>query len=235
MSLTQYLNVLPDLLNPVMEVTVDGRRLMEGDFVSPNPQILVRLWDENEFHFKDNLEGMRILLTYPCEEDDCEPMTIDLTGEDVKWNAATADEPFRIEFNPKSLPDGYYVLQVESMDASSNSAGVDPYRIGFNIEQDVLVNIAAPYPNPFANEINFTVVVSGSSAPEYLAIQLVDVNGKLLREISPDDVIVGTNRWSWDGTDQYGNTLPKGVYICKIAAQMEGKEYSKISRIVLLR
>ncbi len=64
--------------NPVLDVTVDGRRLMEGDYVSTNPMILVKLWDENEYNFKDNLEGMRILLTYPCEDDDCEPVTIRL-------------------------------------------------------------------------------------------------------------------------------------------------------------
>ncbi len=118
---------------------------------------------------------------------------------------------------------------------SGNPAGVAPYKIGFNVEADVLVNIAAPYPNPFSHLINFIVVVSGNSAPEYLAIQLVDVNGKLLREISPADVIVGTNQWSWDGTDQYGNTLPKGVYICKTTVRMRGKDYGRTSKIVLLR
>lgn len=235
MSFMQYLNVIPDQYHPVLEVTVDGRRLMEGDYVSTDPEIVVRLWDENKFSFKDDPEGMRILLTYPCEEEDCEPVTIDLSSEDVKWYPATADQPFRIDFRPKSLPDGYYLLHVEAVDVIGNAAGVEPYKIGFNVEADVLVNIATPYPNPFSSLINFTVVVSGNSAPEYLAIQLVDVNGKLLHEITPANVIVGTNRWSWDGTDQYGNILPKGIYICKTTVRMQGKDYNRTSKIVLLR
>jgi hypothetical protein len=235
MSLVGHLNVEADGFNPVLEVTIDGRRVIDGDFVSPDPVILVNVWDENSNLLKGDPAGMKILLAYPCEDDDCDPVTIDLSGEQIVWYPATSTIPFRMEFRPTSLPDGRYRLHVEGADASGNTSGVVPYEISFNVQAEETVSILPPYPNPFSYEVNFTVVLTGDELPEQMLLQISDVNGKVVREFFPDHVNVGTNVWVWDGTDQNGNTLSKGLYFYKANLVINGKQHQKVSKIVLMK
>lgn len=235
LSLVNYLNVESDGLRPVLDVTVDNRKLIEGDFVSPNPEILITVWDENKNLFKQDPSGMKVLLTYPCDEDACEPLEINLSSPEVTWSPATADTPFRLSFKPSTLTDGYYILQVEAADAIGNPSGDEPYRIGFNVEDDPSVKIQPPYPNPFSSEVHLSIVISGKNAPEQALLQVIDINGKILQEITNSEMTVGTNQWTWDGTDRNGNILPKGVYIYKMQLVVAGKEYHQAGKIVLLR
>src|SRR5690606_36214287 len=50
--LNSYLNVQGDVFNPVLEVTIDGRFVTNGDYVSSYPVIVGRLWDENSILLK---------------------------------------------------------------------------------------------------------------------------------------------------------------------------------------
>jgi hypothetical protein len=235
MSLVNYLNVEVDAFDPVLDVTVDGRRLADGDFVSVNPLIVISVWDENNNLLKTDLDGMKILLTYPCGDDDCDPIEIDLGGNEIKWYPATATTPFKIEFRPVALPEGHYVLHVEAADASGNPSGTVPYEISFNVKEDITVAIQPPYPNPFFNEVYLRVVMTGDVLPEQLQLEITDVNGKSIREFLPREVHIGANEWVWDGTDESGNTVPKGVYFYKAFFVLNGKDYLKINKIILLK
>src|SRR5690606_35653276 len=64
--LDKRVNVLADVLGPVLDVTFDGRYILNNDFVSVNPVIKVRVWDENPFIRKTDTLGIRIFLAYPC-------------------------------------------------------------------------------------------------------------------------------------------------------------------------
>jgi hypothetical protein len=234
-ALMNYLNVQPDAFNPVLDVSIDGRHLVNGDFVSPDPLMVVRLWDENRSLKKINTEGMRIFLTYPCDTDDCDPELIDLTAEEIKWFPATDTSDFKIEFRPATLPEGTYTLRVEGADARGNSSGTAPYEVDFVVKEETTVAVLPPYPNPFNTEVYFTVVLSGSALPSGVSMQIVDVTGKLVRQFSPGDIHIGTNEWRWDGTDHAGNILPKGVYIYKLFFAVGSKEIQRNGKVVLVR
>ncbi|SKC88676.1 putative type IX secretion system sortase PorU2 [Ohtaekwangia koreensis] len=238
LSLTDYLNVTLDEFAPVLDVTIDDRHVLNGDFVSSNPFILVRVWDENKKNFKHDLEGMKVYLTYPCEEEDCSPTPIDLTSAEVTWYPATETSDFRIEFKPTNLPEGKYTLRVEASDARNNSSGADPYLIDFVVSKETSITVSEPYPNPSASEFYFRIIMSGESLPENFNLELVDVNGKLLHAFSQDDIAdfhIGVNNLKWDGTDLNGNTMPDGVYIYKLQLNLNGSQITREGKLVLLK
>ncbi len=238
LSLPDYLTVTVDGFDPVLDVTIDDRHVLNGDFVSSNPFILIRVWDENKKNFKQDLQGMKVYLTYPCEDETCTPSTVDLSASDVTWYPATATSDFRIEFKPVNLPVGKYTLRVEAADARNNASGADPYLVDFVVSDETSVTISEPYPNPSASDFTFRVILSGQYIPENFNLELVDVNGKLLHAFSQEDANdfhIGVNYLKWDGTDLQGNVLPNGVYIYKMQLSVNGNQVIREGKLVLVR
>jgi len=236
-ALHDYLNVEFDRFNPVLDVTVDSRHLINGDFVSSNPLIVVTLWDENTTLLKTTTDGMKLYLTPFCEDEPCPLNPIDLEGPEVDWFPATADADFRIEFRPENLPAGTYVLRVEAADARMNGSEARAYEILFAVSDESEISIAAPYPNPFRDEICFKVVVSGDVLPTSLNLHITDVNGRMVQTITKgeSDFHTGTNLIRWDGNSAGGASLSSGMYVYSVIMSVGGAQQRQQGKLVLIR
>jgi hypothetical protein len=226
LKLPDQLHVEGDGFNPVMEVALDGRVLADGDFVSPNPEIRIRLWDENRNLLKTDTSGVRIFLEYPCESGNCtgNPVLY-FSRDDIAWYPATDSSDFAVIFTPQDLPEGTYRLTVEAGDAAGNMPGTDAYTITFLVSYESSVVLLAPYPNPSPSSTLFTVVISGQEPPDYFGIRIYNMDGRLVREIHrSDDMFVGTNEIIWDGMSDSGAYLPGGVYPYRIVLRRDGSE-----------
>lgn len=233
-----YLNVLIDSYNPVLDVTVDGRHLLNGDFVSSNPLIKTQIWDENIYVLKTDTAGVRVFLTYPCSEATCQATRILLTQSDVIWHPATDTSPFTVEFTPGNLADGEYKLRIEAVDARGNSSGVASYEITFQVNSEPTLVISDPYPNPFTDAAYVKLVISGSNLPERLEWRIINSNGQLQSQFETEDfkdLHIGTNELAWKGTDLNGNLLPGGMYIYTLKLTLEGKQTTRMGKLVLIR
>jgi len=234
---TSYLKVMADHFNPVMEVTIDGRQVVNGDFVSHSPVILVNLWDENRSLLKIDTEGMRVFLTYPCDQEECSPTLIDLNGDEVVWQAATATSDFTITFRPTNLNDGNYTLRVEAADKRGNSSGIVPYEVDFVVQHEAMITVLPPRPNPFAVEVNFPIVITGETVPDDFTLHIMDVNGKLLRTITQSEIDfhIGINQVTWNGANASGDRMPGGLYIYKLVVATGAERVSRNGKVVLVR
>jgi hypothetical protein len=237
-ELREHLDVQPDMFNPVLDVTIDGRHTLNNDFVSSNPFIVIKVWDENSHSLKPTIDGIQIFLTYPCDTEDCPVTTIDLSSSVVKWYAATDTSDFRVEFRPTNLPDGKYTLRVEAADATGNESGAESYTINFVVKNETSVLISEPHPNPFAVDTYITITVSGNKLPETYELQIVDLSGKLIRMMGQEElpaIFIGTNTLTWNGRDSAGNVIVNGMYLFKLSLTMDGQQIEKRGKIVLSR
>ena len=208
------LEVAADVFRPVVEVTFDGRTLADGDFVSANPEIVLRLWDDNPFQLKTDTTGIRMFLEYPCPTGSCDDdPSVYFSRDEVQWSSATATSDFLVRFTPTDLPDGEYRFSVSLEDAAGNPAGFEPYSITFRVQREPSVLMLAPFPNPSSGSVMFTLVVSGEDPPEAVEITILSVEGRQLRHLAPRQVFVGTNEIIWDGTQDSGQPLPDGLYL----------------------
>jgi hypothetical protein len=66
--LTVPFSVNVDKLNPVMEVTFDGQRIMDGEIVSPTPLVVIRLKDENKVLIRKDTTGILLYMKRPGSE-----------------------------------------------------------------------------------------------------------------------------------------------------------------------
>ena len=224
-NFTDYLLISSDNINPILEVTVDGEFIMDGDIVSPSPMITLRMKDENGTLFKEDTLGVNIYLN----EKEQVPTRISFSSPDVVWNPATAESDFTVEYQPQSLADGVYVLRAEAADASGNPSGSEPYSVNFEIVNESQITNFFPYPNPFSSRTQFVFTLTGSEIPDEIIIQIMTVNGTVVREITQDEmgpIKIGHNRteYAWDGHDEYGDQLANGVYLYKVKIFNNGNE-----------
>ena len=235
-ELPSYLEVQGDHTNPVLEVTVDGRYLSDGDFVSANPVIKVILRDNNHVLQLNDTTYLNLLLTYPCNSSKCPKTRINFSDSDVKWQVT--DGALVVEFTPKDLPEGTYVLYADGHDVSGNPSGPEPYEMSFVVDHNPGLIFIDPYPNPSMYGFNFDFDVVGEDAPQEFKLTIIDRNGRDVAHFTGDDgpsLRVGINQLHWTGLDSNGNRLAEGLYFYVLVVKTSDHEYKNSGRIMIVR
>ncbi|MBX7125148.1 MAG: hypothetical protein K1X47_05610 [Cyclobacteriaceae bacterium] len=230
-DLPSYLHVDRYANQPVLDVLFDGRYILDGEIVSPDPAITIRLKDGNRYLFKTDTTGMSLFLTSPGT---VVATPVYFRRADVKWFPASTQSDFRIEFNPKSLADGIHTLQVKLSDASGNTTGSQPFTSRFEVVNESAITNFYPYPNPFSTHTRFVFTLTGTQVPDQIRIQIMTVSGKVVREITQDElgpVHVGNNisNYAWDGRDEFGDQLANGVYLYRVVVKSNGSDLGRRS------
>ena len=223
----QFLIVNADMLNPILEVTVDGSFIMDGDIVAPTPLIAIRLKDENRVLLKEDTTGVNLYLNRQCES--CTAVRVNFSSPNVVWTPATEDDDFKVEYQPEQLTDGIYTLKAEAADASGNPSGTAPYAVSFEVINESQITNFFPYPNPFSSRTQFVFTLTGNDIPDDIIIQIMTVNGTVVREITKEEIgpiKIGNNKteYAWDGRDEYGDQLANGVYLYRVKIYTNGRE-----------
>lgn len=226
LKIGQVSHISRDSLHPLLDVTVDGRYLLDGELVSPSPRIVIRMRDENQLLRKTDTVGIQLLFKAPCEG--CDLERIAFTDPRVVWTPASSDQDFRVEFQPQDLSDGQYALRVQVSDATGNDSGEEPYQINFRVVNEASVTRFYPYPNPFSTACRFVFTLTGATVPDEIKIQVMTVTGKVVREITQEElgpIHIGNNltEFAWDGTDTWGQKLANGVYLYRVTVKSAGE------------
>ena len=234
-NLPGYLIVQPDKTNPALDVTIDGRNIRNGEFVSSNPLIQLTVKDENPFMLITDPKNIKIFLRYPCN---CDPLIPILNNDSVKWYPATITTDFRVDFTPINLMDGEYVLSVEASDVSGNLSGADPYEISFNVKSETTLNFNGVYPNPSSIGFFFNFELSGNILPEEFLLEVFSPAGQLVTRFGIEDVqrfYIGTNEIIWNGMDTTGKLLTNGVYLYRLRIKTGEIDSINTGKLVWLR
>jgi flagellar hook assembly protein FlgD len=139
----------------------------------------------------------------------------------------------RVIYRPEQLADGDYQLSVMGRDASGNNSGNDEYRIEFKVINKSMITNVMNYPNPFTTSTRFVFTLTGTKIPDVFTIQILTITGKVVREITKDElgpINIGRNisQYAWDGTDEYGDRLANGVYMYRVIMKINGKSIDRL-------
>ncbi|MEO1253691.1 MAG: C25 family cysteine peptidase, partial [Bacteroidota bacterium] len=229
-TLANLIEVNPDETNPVLDVTFDGYHILDGDIVSPDPNIVVQMRDDNPFISKNDTTGINISLKPP--GDGSQFQRINFSDPRMNYTQATGNQDFQIEYQPGPLEDGIYGLRVQAEDESGNRAGEEPYEITFEVISESTVTHFYPYPNPFSTSCRFVFTLTGSEIPDEVKIQIMTVSGRVVREITQDEIgpiRIGNNitEYAWDGRDEFGDQLANGVYFYRVFLNSNGESLER--------
>jgi hypothetical protein len=219
-----------DITNPLMDVTFDGVRIMNGDIVSAKPHILVNLKDENRFLALNDTAAFKVFLKRPSDPTDIQ---VFFGSNELKFTPAQLPgNSCKIEYDPVLPEDGKHVLIVQAKDRSDNQSGAIDYRITFEVVNKPTITQVVNYPNPFTTSTRFVFNLTGSEVPDVFNIQIMTITGKIVKTIMRDELgplHVGRNitEYAWDGRDDFGDRLANGVYLYKVQTKLNGQSIER--------
>jgi flagellar hook assembly protein FlgD len=88
--------------------------------------------------------------------------------------------------------------------------------------------LRAPHPNPFNPLTNLAFELEHEGV---VRLDVLDVNGELVRRLVDERLEAGQHASRWDGRDRAGRRVASGVYVVRLRAA--GREQTR--RIVLLK
>lgn len=213
-----------DVTNPLLDVTFDGVRILNGDIVSAKPDILIALKDENKFLALNDTGSYAVSIMRPGQS----TMQRLYFAKDLEFTPGTLPKnSSSIHYRPNFAVDGKYTLVVQAYDRSSNVSGAQDYRTEFLIDSKPSITQVMNYPNPFTTSTRFVFTLTGSEVPEIFTIQIMTISGKMVREITRGELgnlHIGRNitEYAWDGKDNYGDRLANGVYLYRVITRLNG-------------
>jgi hypothetical protein len=223
-----------DNTNPLLDVTFDGVHILNKDIVSAKPSILIKLTDESKYLPLSDTSSIKVQVLYPGE---ITPRNY-VFGDSLRFIPADLSKGTNVasvQFLPSFSPaggEGVYTLIVSGKDGSGNVAGSLSYRVSFTVINKEMISNLLNYPNPFTTSTAFVFTITGSQIPQNMRIQILTITGKVVREITQNElgpIHVGTNitQYKWDGTDKYGQKLANGVYLYRVLTNLNGKSLEK--------
>jgi hypothetical protein len=224
-SASRSVYVQADTIQPVLRLTVDGKTISDGDFVAPEPEIVVRVEDNAPFSLADTTR-------------------IDVLLDDVRLPFGGVESPLqllpggseeggreraRVVIRPQ-LEEGEHTLTVMARDLRGNLA---TKRVEFVVSSRFDLREVMNYPNPFSTSTSFTYRLSQPA--DQVTIRIYTISGKLIHRIDGAPNSADFNMVEWDGRDRDGDLLANGVYLYKITARRGNEMAEFIGRIAILR
>lgn len=222
-----------DVQNPILDVTFDGMHILDGDIVSARPEILVSLDDENTIRLLDSPQdtaNFKVFLIAPGEDEGVRVWFREGADEVMQFVPASGPQNVaRIYYRPRFDLDGTYCLVVQANDLSHNLSGDNDYKVCFEVINHSTITEVLNYPNPFTTSTRFVFTVTGSEPPTDMRIQILTVTGRVVREVNSAELgplRVGRNitEFAWDGTDEFGDRLARGVYLYRVIARIRDQD-----------
>jgi len=221
-----------DIQNPVLDVTFDGIHILDGDIVSSRPEIQVTLDDENQTLLINEPTDTALFKVFLTDPSGAMNRIYFRLGTQEILQFVPADGPDNISkifYRPVFTQDGKYEITVRATDKSRNNSGDRDNSIHFEVIDHPTISEVLNYPNPFTTSTRFVFTLTGHEVPTAMRIQIMTVTGRVVRDIPMTELgplHIGRNitEFAWDGTDQFGDRLARGVYLYRVLAQLHGED-----------
>lgn len=220
-----------DNLGPELKIYLNDDSFVDGSIASSSPLLVVEAFDDYGINTVGN--GIGHDITAVLDGNTGSPIVL---NEYYKSNLDSY-QTGKLQYTLRNLAVGSHTLDVKIWDVNNNSSTI---RLEFIVteNQDVELDHVLNYPNPFTTHTTFMYEHNQSCSSLETQINIYTVSGRLVKTINQ---LVPTSGFrvegiSWDGKDDFGDQLAKGVYVYQLKVTMpDGKKAQKMEKLVLLR
>jgi Peptidase family C25 len=215
---------------PVMKAFLNDEKFVDGGLTNASPVLLVNLSDSSGI----NTVGVGIGHDITATLDNNNRNIFVLN--DFYEAALNSYQRGSIRFQLPALSEGPHTLTIKAWDVANNSA---TYTLSFYVAADgeLRLDHVLNYPNPFTTRTNFWFEHNRPRQNLDVLLQIYTVTGRIIKS-SRYTINTPGNRSSeieWDGKDDFGNNVGRGVYIYRILVKTsDGKSAGKLEKLVIL-
>ncbi|ARN71883.1 flagellar hook capping protein, Fjo24 [Nonlabens tegetincola] len=223
-------NAANDDMPPQMQLYMNDTNFVNGGVTDSNPFLLALLSDDSGINTSS---GIGHDITAVLDGDDANPFILnDYYEADV--DSFTSGQVY---FPLRDIEPGLHTLEVCAWDVYNNSVCEE---IQFLVSENEGIELTRVlnYPNPFTNYTEFWFNHNRPFEPLDVQVQVLTVTGKVVWTKNQTITTSGftSREITWDGRDDFGQRLGKGVYIYKITVNstLTNQSASKIEKLVLI-
>ena len=227
-------NAPEDNTGPVITLYMNDENFVTGGITNESPTLLAKLEDANGIN---TASGIGHDIVAIIDGDETNPVILN----DYYQTEVDDYTKGSLSFLFRDLEPGLHTLTLKAWDVYNNSSIAEIQFVVYDEDQSLVINNVLNYPNPFVNYTEFWFN-HNSSEPLDVSIQIFTVSGKLVRTLNGQTTggIKATSSLSrdivWDGRDDFGDKIGKGVYIykLKVHSNLSNKTVEKIEKLVIL-
>lgn len=220
-----------DNKGPLVDVFIDDKDFVFGGIAAKNSILYIQLEDENGINTSGT--GIGHDITAILNEDSKNPIILNsfYEGEIGDYKKGQVKYPF------SQLENGRYKVNIKAWDVLNNSG--DGYT-EFVVENkaELALYYVLNYPNPFTTKTQFSFEHNRPGDLLDVRIEIYTVTGKIIKTLQTSSLSNSrrVHDLDWDGLDEYGDKIGKGVYIYKVSVKdSSGEKAYKYQKLVLLR
>ena len=222
-------NAEDDNKPPVIKAYMNDRNFMSGGITDANPYLLLDLSDENGIN---TIGGIGHDITAYLDDNQTDVFVLN----DFYETEANTYQRGNVRYRLFNLKPGWHTLHIKAWDVYNNSATAE---ISFQVveNKDIKLDRVLNYPNPFTDYTEFWFNHNHPFENLDVMVQVYTISGKLVWQHRQTIISDGflSRDITWDGRDNFGNKLAKGVYVYKLSVRTaSGKTAQKIEKLVIL-
>lgn len=224
---------ITDEVGPSMEIYMNDESFVSGGITNLTPRLIVNLEDD----FGINISSTSIGHDITAVIDGDESREIKLND----WYESEIDnfKKGKVNYPLSGIEPGVHTIRIKAWDICNNSTEKElEFRV-VDKDQDQLEQILN-YPNPFTTSTNFSFEHSLVDASLDILVSIYTLSGKLVKSIQTNRFAEGfrIDDIHWDGRDDFGSRLARGVYLYKIKVKDQAADIdleSDFQKLLILK
>ncbi len=220
---------------PEIKLYINDLKFVNGGIAGTSPVLLVKLKDDYGINFSGSSIGHDITARLDQSE---EKLILNEQFEPTLDNSKEG----QIKYPLSELEPGAHTIKVTAWDIANNSAAATLDFVVIDGSDPTLKHVLN-FPNPFTTLTAFQFEHNQSDADLDVMIQIFTVRGSLVKTIETRAISSGyrVDDIIWDGRDDFGNKLARGVYLYKIyvkanhVGEPSSQLESPLSKLVILK
>ena len=225
-------NAPDDRVGPEIKLYLNDESFIDGGNTNASPNLIVTLSDASGINTSITAVDHDIVAIL--DGDTSNPIILN----DFYQSALNDFTKGKVTYTLRDLEVGPHTLQLKAWDTYNNSSEAT---LNFVVVSDAILNLenVLNYPNPFVNYTEFWFNHNKPNEPLEVQVQVFTVSGKLIKTINQNVQTTGNLSRSivWNGLDDFGNKIGKGVYIykLKVRSTLNNLASEKYEKLVILQ
>lgn len=223
-------NAVEDNVGPTVKLFMNDQTFVSGGITNENPIFLAFLEDE---HGINTASGIGHDIIAILDGDESNPYILN----DYYETELDDFKRGKLRFPFRNLEKGLHTITFRAWDVYNNPVTAEIQFVVVDDESITLKNVLN-YPNPFVDYTQFWFTHNRPFEPLDVQIQVITVTGKVVwtrnQVITTDGFL--SREITWDGRDDFGDRIGKGVYIYKLTVRstLTNDTAEKFEKLVIL-
>ena len=224
-------DIAADDTGPRIELFMNDERFVNGGITNEDPLLLGKLFDANGINTTGNSIGHDLVAVLDANTDR-EVVLNDYYEADLDTYQSG-----KVRYRYSDLAEGTHTLTFKAWDVHNNSSTKSTEFVVASSEELALAHVLN-YPNPFTTRTEFYFEHNRPCSTLDVQVQVFTVSGRLVKTITREVSCEGfrAEPLAWDGLDDHGDKLGRGVYVYRLHIADElGEKAEKFEKLVILR